>query len=457
MNLKNFLAKKLSITFILLLNFSICSADVQFGDKGAEVEEIQRLLIAKNFLTGVADGDFGEATKNALKDFQKSVGLEADGICGAETFKLLRGENISVPENSAENILKVGDSGQKVSKLQNMLIQLNYLEGAADGIFGAVTEDALKNFQAKNNLEADGICGEETFNALEKKLSAADSQSENSSAETSNNLTPPSESLMRGSQGYAVRELQEMLIGLGYLTGVADGDFGLITENALKDFQFAVGLNATGIFDDATFRLMNNPETISKSTIPENTGVAEIGDIIKPGMHGEGVEYVQKILIERGFLDGEADGWCGVATVSAIREFQYSVGLTADGICGISTYAALENSQYQTDDRDWEKSVEEFPKFKQTIFVDATAYSPDDPYVAGHYTASGTKVRRGIIAVDPKVIPLGTRVYIPGYGEAVAEDTGGAIKGNRIDIAFDSYDEAINFGRQSLQIYIIED
>ena len=455
MNLKYFFTEIIFSFFILLLNFSTCFADVQLGDKGEEVEEIQRLLIEKNFLTGEADGIFGEATENALKDFQKSSGLEADGICGAETLKILRGENNS--SVSSENFLKIGDSGEKVSELQNILIKLYYLEGIADGIFGAATEDALKNFQSENNLTADGICGAETFEILEKVLSGENSDSENFSSETSNNLTKPEEVLQFGSQGYAVRELQDMLIGLGYLTGVADGDFGKATENALKDFQFSVGLSATGIYDDATFNLLNDPETLSKGTIPQDAGIANVGDIIKPGMHGEGVENVQRLLIERGFLDGEADGWCGAATVAAIRDFQYSVGLAADGICGISTYAALENVQYQNEDSEWEKAVENFPKFKKTIYVDATAYSPDDPTLVGNKTASGTSVRRGIIAVDPAVIPLGTKVYIPGYGEAIAEDTGGDIKGNRIDIAFDTYDEAINFGRQSLQIYIIED
>ncbi len=425
---------------------STCSADVQFGDKGEEVEEVQRLLIEKNFLTGEADGDFGEETENALKNFQRANNLIADGICGAETFRFLREENFS-----STSEIKFGDSGDKVAEIQNILIRLAYLEGAVDGVFGAVTEDAIKQFQADNNLIADGICGAETFNLLESSESG-----KNFSSETSNNLTQPAEPLKFGDQGYEVRELQDMLIGLGYLTGAADGDFGAATENALKDFQFAVGLAATGIFDEKTFNLLNDPKTISKGTIPQDAGVAEVGDIVKPGMRGPGVEKVQRLLIERGFLDGDADGWCGAATVAAIRDFQYSVGLTADGICGISTYAALENSQYATEDAEWQKSVEEFPKFKRTIYVDATAYCANDPHSGGSLTASGTKVRRGIIAVDPSVIPLGTRVYIPDYGEAIAEDTGGAIKGNRIDIAFDTYEEAINFGRQSLQIYIID-
>ena len=92
--------------------------------------------------------------------------------------------------------------------------------------------------------------------------------------------------------------------------------------------------------------MLNSPTAIESGIIPADSGVAEIGSIIKPGMHGPGVEDIQRKLINRGFLDGEADGWCGSATVEAIRDFQYSVGLPADGICGILTYAALENAQY---------------------------------------------------------------------------------------------------------------
>ena len=85
----------------------------------------------------------------------------------------------------------------------------------------------------------------------------------------------------------------------------------------------------------------------------------------------------------------------------------------------------------------------------------ATAYSAFDPG-NGNRTATGTLVRHGVIAVDPSVIPLGTRVFIPGYGEAVAEDIGHAISGNRIDVAFDTHAEALMFGRQELEIFIME-
>lgn len=90
----------------------------------------------------------------------------------------------------------------------------------------------------------------------------------------------------------------------------------------------------------------------------------------------------------------------------------------------------------------------------RVVTVDAFAYSPQDPGM-GKYTASGTPLRRGVIAVDPNFIAMGTHVYIPNYGEAIAEDIGWNIKGAVIDIAFDTHEEAIYFGRQIIEIYIL--
>ena len=90
---------------------------------------------------------------------------------------------------------------------------------------------------------------------------------------------------------------------------------------------------------------------------------------------------------------------------------------------------------------------------KATLRVSATAYSSQDPGV-GKYTSTGARVKRGIIAVDPRVIPLGTKIYVPGYGYGVAADTGGSIRGNRIDVAFDTRAEALRFGRKTVTIKI---
>ena len=86
--------------------------------------------------------------------------------------------------------------------------------------------------------------------------------------------------------------------------------------------------------------------------------------------------------------------------------------------------------------------------------MEATAYLPGDGDGYG-ITATGIPATYGVAAVDPSVIPLGSRLYIPGYGEAIAADTGGAIYGYRIDLCMESYSEAMNFGRRNVTVYVL--
>ena len=187
--------------------------------------------------------------------------------------------------------------------------------------------------------------------------------------------------------------------------------------------------------------------------------------LVKDGSKGPAVRHVQELLIEQGFLQGEADGACGPITVAAIKKFQKSRGLTEDGVCGDGTYYYLSGGKtYAGGDNGKNpqkraKAVHDedtaIPSGR-AMYVSASGYSAHDPGNSRH-TASGTLVRHGVIAVDPRVIPLGTCVFIPGYGKAVAEDIGGAIKGHRIDVAFDSHEEALAFGRRDLEIIIVDE
>ena len=107
-------------------------------------------------------------------------------------------------------------------------------------------------------------------------------------------------------------------------------------------------------------------------------------------------------------------------------------------------------------------------RFSRSLTMNASAYDlsfestgklPGDRGYG--ITASGTQARPGAVAVDPRVIPLGTRLYIESldgskdYGFAVAEDTGGAIKGNKIDLFFETSSEVRNFGRRNVKVYIL--
>jgi 3D (Asp-Asp-Asp) domain-containing protein len=96
----------------------------------------------------------------------------------------------------------------------------------------------------------------------------------------------------------------------------------------------------------------------------------------------------------------------------------------------------------------------------RTLTMESTAYSSDpaDTLGGGTVTATGQNLLSNpmAVAVDPNVIPLGTRLYVEGYGEAIASDTGGAIQGNIVDVHFSTYAECIAWGRRTVQVTILD-
>lgn len=199
---------------------------------------------------------------------------------------------------------------------------------------------------------------------------------------------------------------------------------------------------------------------------------------LKYGDRGDDVKEIQDYLIAQNLLHVSADGVYGSATVEAIKDFQTALGLEVDGVCGEQTYKILRAAAYDEIDittfrvGDYipehdgyvpenysedssDDSVSALPDYSRVIRVEATAYSSAQPGLNA-YTALGTLCTKGVIAVDPNIIPLGTKVYIPGYGYAVAEDTGGAIYGHKIDVAFDTLAECYEFGRKLIDVYILD-
>lgn len=109
-------------------------------------------------------------------------------------------------------------------------------------------------------------------------------------------------------------------------------------------------------------------------------------------------------------------------------------------------------------------------EYSETITMSSTAYDLSFESIEKYpgdegfgITYSGTVAGPGTVAVDPKVIPLGTKLYVESldgtvdYGFAVAEDTGGAIKGKKIDLFFNNHDEALKYGIKNVKVYILED
>lgn len=157
-----------------------------------------------------------------------------------------------------------GDSGDGVKNVQQRLKHYGYYTGSVDGVFGKGTESALKEFQQRNGLQADGIAGAKTLAALngssaksKPKATATVKPTTDSSKATSKprpgSYTPSSPGtggygyLQLGSGGTAVRKLQQRLKDLGYFSGAVNGNFGSDTETAVIAFQERNGQWADGV------------------------------------------------------------------------------------------------------------------------------------------------------------------------------------------------------------------
>ncbi len=170
--------------------------------------------------------------------------------------------------------------------------------------------------------------------------------------------------------------------------------------------------------------------------------------VAKRGMKGSPVDEVQIMLSQCGYYLGAIDGLFGEGTENAVKVFQKKLAVPEDGIVTKDIFKLLKTYS--------KRAGGDLPsRYSRVMQMEATAYTTEDPG-CGLYTARGSRLRKGLVAVDPRVIPLGTRLYVVGYGYALADDTGGAIKGNKIDLAYESRAEAFKFGRRMVTVYILE-
>ncbi len=143
------------------------------GNRGDCVTRLQQAVKAAGFTPGSIDGIFGPLTEAAIKKFQTSKGLTADGVVGPETWKAFTGDEVAAADKAevaatgcAATLLRYGSRGNCVKSLQTKLNAAGHNAGAVDGIFGSKTKAAVKSFQAANGLVVDGIVGPKTWAKL---------------------------------------------------------------------------------------------------------------------------------------------------------------------------------------------------------------------------------------------------------------------------------------------------
>ena len=287
------------------------------GMNGNAVKVMQTYLIKLGYLSGTADGAFGSVTTNAVKRFQSVNGLYADGEAGLKTLTVLYGASPKQNVKTLDRTLKVGSTGADVKEVQQYLKNLGYLDSVVDGSYGNATKAAAIIFQSNERLYVDGEIGNASYKVMQqtgKKFS----------------------SLKKGMNGNAVKVMQTYLMKLGYLSGVADGAFGTVTENAVKRFQSMNGLYADG---EAGLKTL----TVLYGASPKQN-VKVLGRTLKVGDTGSDVKEVQQYLKNLGYLDSVVDGSYGNATKTAAKIFQANENLYVDGEIGNASYKVMQQT-----------------------------------------------------------------------------------------------------------------
>ena len=145
------------------------------GSTGSAVKDLQTKLKKLGYYDAYVDGDYGDTTVAAVKAFQKKYNLTADGIAGKETLKKLDSVYENANNDKDDDSLRMGDSGSAVKDLQTKLKKLGYYDGTVDSTFGSGTYAAVKAFQKKYNLTADGVAGSATLKKIESAVASASS------------------------------------------------------------------------------------------------------------------------------------------------------------------------------------------------------------------------------------------------------------------------------------------
>ena len=303
---------------------------LRMGDSGSAVKDLQTKLKKLGYYDGTVDSTFGSGTYAAVRAFQKKYNLTADGVAGSETLKKLDSAYKNANSDKDDDSLRMGDSGSAVKDLQTKLKKLGYYDGTVDSTFGSGTYAAVKAFQKKYNLTADGVAGSETLKKLDSAYKNADSDKDD-------------DSLRKGATGSSVKNLQTKLKKLGFYNAYVDGSYGDTTVAAVKAFQKKYNLTADGVAGSETLKKLDSAYKSAGS----NTSTDD--DSLRKGATGSAVKDLQTKLKKLGFYNASIDGDYGDTTVAAVKAFQKKYNLTADGVAGSETLKKLDTAYKNAD------------------------------------------------------------------------------------------------------------
>lgn len=358
---------------------------LKYGSRGDRVKLLQKALNQLGYSAGSADGKFGSGTQRAVVAFQRANGLTADGLAGTKSLKKIEamlsggtssgGSTTTKPDSGSSNTgssnngytvpsrtLRRGYQGDDVKSVQSRLKELGYYTGSIDGQYGSGSMAAVKAFQSKHGLTADGLAGKATYAILfsdsAKKANESSTTTKPSTPSTSYEI--PTRTLRRNDTGDDVANLQKRLKELGYYTSLVDGSYGNGTVAAVTAFQQQHGLAADGVAGSRTYAILFSSKAQQATKVPDSSDneIAEDQPTatepeggwtkLKRDSTGAAVKQLQEALAKLNYPIGVSseEGYVyNYSTVWAVECFQRRNGLPVDGVAGASTQAKLYGGQ----------------------------------------------------------------------------------------------------------------
>ena len=361
------------VCFILTLPHTCaCAQSYKYGDYADEISIIQEALEELDLYYADITGHYGQKTERAVKLFQKEYGLPQTGIADEQTLLRLYtvadldevpvvSESVG-PTFSGSTVLRRNSSGSEVRRLQEALHALEFYEGTITGNYGGLTQEAVRLFQKKYDLDADGVAGPKTLSMLASLLGDGGGSGSAVSIVKQAQSSSVSEQLRHGMNGSSVKALQEDLTKLDFYSGTVTGRFGNLTKEAVRQFQREHGLTSDGVAGPKTLAKIKSElqeEDSSEETVTGANAIQEETKIETPDVDFNDVEKLntewklrysscsghvtrlQKALTALGYFVEKCDGYYGSKTEAAVMAYQKARGLTADGIAGRATLSKI--------------------------------------------------------------------------------------------------------------------
>ncbi len=289
---------------------TILPAPLKEGVEHRIVTDIQSRLMALGYMTeDKPTSYYGSTTTDAIKSFERQLGLKEDGLCSPDVYSVLMSNN--APSYFAMRHYE----GEDIRLLQQQLYELCYLtyEDDVNGYFGAKTERAVKDMQLRNGLAPTGIIDLTTYNYMYNEHVVAYTINESSSIDV-------------------IRRYQQRLKDLGYYYYDCDGVYRYLFKVAVRTYQ-------------------HNNSQIANGYIGPSTKLSLDSKFAKPfsiflGNNNQTVRVIQTRLAELKYLERNiVNGYFGAYTAQAVAYFQKNNDLPITGSVDSATYLALNNAE----------------------------------------------------------------------------------------------------------------